>query len=256
MVLSVNTNTGSLSTVRNLSVMQRSARKTSARLSSRLEVSRTADDPAGLTVSERMRAQIGSIAQKITSLDNAINRNNTANSCLEQMESRLLEMREIAVAVTSTGYVDEGMTDVYENELNALASSFNDIIDGAAFGKKKLLDGSDGSLADIGSMEMLDLSTSPSAEQAIVVIDEKLAQVYRVHGELVANTAHELASLRTSLEVSHDRLVGAESAIPDADMAKEQTTLTAELLSICAGTAMLAQGNLMAQNVLGLISAS
>ncbi len=254
MGLSINTNTGSLNTIRNLSMMQRSIKKTAAKLSSGQKINQAADDPAGLVISEQMRAQIGSIAQKITNLDNAINRNQTADSFLVQMEENLLEMREIAVAASSTGNVDEAMVESYESALNDSVEALNGIAESAAFGTKKLLDGSEDSVANLKSTEGFDLSTAESAEAAIDTIDQKLADVHAVHGELGATTAHEYESMRSSLEVSHNNLVESESAVRDADMAKEQTAFLAQMLNINGATAMLAQGNLVSRAVFGLVT--
>jgi flagellin len=253
MGLSINTNTASLNTVRNLSMMQRSIRKTGEKLSSGQRINRAADDPAGLVISEQMRSQIGSIAQEITNLDNAISKNKTADSFLMQLEDRLLEMREMAVAATSSGNLDEKMVEVYENEMNNSASAFNSVVDTASFGTKKLLDGSEGSVADVEDIEQLDLSTADAAEEAIEAVDDKLAEIHEAHGELGATIAHEYESMRSSLEVSHNNLVESESSVRDTDMAIEQTSFVSQMLRIETGAALLAQGNLMAQNVYGLI---
>ncbi len=253
MGLSINTNAGSLNTVRNLSTMQRSIRKTMQKLSSGLRINSAADDPAGLVISEQMRAQIGSIAQEIANLDGIISRNKTADSCLMQMQDRLIDMREVAVAAASNGYVDDSMVEAYESELNNCASAFNSMAETAAFGTKKLLDGSDGSVAEIEDVEQFDLSSPESVEQAVEAIDEKLAEIHGVQGELGASTAHELASMRDSLEISHRNLTESESIIRDADMAREQVNFVSQLLRIQVGTAVLAQGNLLAKNVFGLI---
>jgi flagellin len=224
------------------------------RLSSGSRINAGSDDPAGLVISEQMRTQIGSAAQKMRNMDILISRNNTADSYLVQMEERLLEMREIAVAATSTGYIDERMIDAYENELNGIASTFNGIATDAAFGMKELLDGSDGSVADVKEIEEFDLSDQESAEISIGVIDERLSEIHEVREELGAVTSALLESSRNSLEMSHRNLVESESGIRDADMAKEQTALTLQLLGVHFGTAILSHGNLVAANVFGLVS--
>jgi flagellin len=201
-----------------------------------------------------MRAQIGSIAQEITNLDNVISKNKTADSFLMQLEDRLLEMREMAVAATSSGNLDENMVEVYENEMSNIASAFNSVVDTAAFGTMKLLDGSEGSVAAVEDIEQLDLSTAEAAEEAIAAVDEKLAEIHEAHGALGATIAQEYESMRSSLEVSHNNLVESESSIRDADMAMEQAYFASQMLRIQVGTALLAQGNLMSQNVFGLIS--
>jgi len=254
MGLTINTNTGSMNTVRNLSMMQRALNKTMDKLSSGQKINSAADNPAGLVISEQMRAQIGSIAQKVVNLDTVINKNNTADSALMQMEDNLLEMRDMAVAATSTGSADENMVEAYENAMNNSVDSFNKVVEESSFGNTKLLDGSEGSVADIKLVEEFDLTDSAKAEEAIATIDGKLAEIQKVHGELGATTTHELASMRSSLEISHNNLVAAESNIRDTDMAKEQTNFVSQLLRLQSSTAMLAQGNQLSQAVFGLIT--
>lgn len=254
MGLSVSANMASLNTVRNLSMMHRSIRKTGEKLSSGQRINSAADDPAGLVISEQMRSQIGSIAQEITNLDHVISKNKTADSFLMQLEDRLLEMREMAVAATSSGNLDENMVEAYENEMSNSASAFNSVVDMATFGTMKLLDGSEGSVAAVENIEQPDLSTAEAAEEAIAAVDEKLAEIHEAHGALGATIAQEYESMRSSLEVSHNNLVESESSIRDADMAMEQAYFASQMLRIQVGTALLAQGNLMAQNVFGLIN--
>jgi flagellin len=251
--LSMSTSMASLNTVRNLSMMQRSIRKTGMRLSSGRRINRAADDPAALVISEQMRAQIGSIAQEITNLDNLISKNKTADSFLMQLEDRLLEMREMAVAATSSGNLDENIVEMYGNEMSNSASAFNSVVEAATFGTKKLLDGSEGTVAAVEEIEQLDLSTVEAAEEAIAAVDKKLAEIHEAHGALGATIAQEYESMRSSLEVSHSNLVESESSIRDADMAMEQTYFVSQMLRIQADTALLAQGNLVSRSVFGLI---
>ena len=254
MVLSAASNTGSIVSVRNLSVMQRSARNTLAKLSAGCRECHAAAVAAGLTLPEQIRAHVGAIAGKIRNLDTVIDRNNTAESFLEQMESSLLEMREIAVAAVSSGYIDESMCSAYQHEVHSSKASFNSIVENAVYGDKKLLDGSHGSMARIEAINSLDLSDAESAERAITAIDEKLAEIQRVHGQLEAIAEHEFSSLQASIVLSQTGLVESESAIRDAEMARQHATLTSELLRENTRAAIVAQGNLITDNVFGLMS--
>ncbi len=251
--LSINTNLGTLNTVRNLSTMHRSMRKTMEKLSSGERINRASDDPAGLVISEQMRAQIGSIAKEITNLDLVLAKNKTADSHLMQMENTLIDMREVAVAASSTGYVDEEMTQAYESVLNDSVKSVNRMAEEASFGNSGLFDGSEGSVADLKELSTIDFSDPEQAQNAVGKIDEKLAELQNVHGELRAKSAYEVRAMRENLAVTQQNLAESESMIRDADMAKLQTELVSQKLKVNIGTALLAQGNLMSKSVLGLI---
>lgn len=223
------------------------------KLSSGERINKASDDPSGLVISEKMRAQIGSIAKEITNLDLVLAKNNTADSHLMQMEDQLISMRDVAVAASSTGYVDEGMAQAYETVLNDSVRSVNKMAEEASFGNTGLFDGSAGSVADLDALSTFDLSDPEQAQQAIEKIDEKLSELHSLHGELGAKSAYEVQAMRRNLTVTHQNLTESESTIRDADMAKLQTDLVAQKLKVEISTALLAQGNLMSKSVLGLV---
>ncbi len=251
--IGASTNSTSLNIVRNLSTMQRAVRKTQEKLASGLRINSAADDPAGLVVSEQMRSQVASISQQIVNLETAVNKLGTADEALSTMESQLLEMRELAVAAVSGGYVDESVRDAYETTLNSSVEAFNMTVDSGAFGRQMLFDGSEGSVAEIDKLPQIDLSDRQKAEEAISAIDSKLSEVMEVHGEIGARSKNEIASMRSNLEASHINLTEAESVIRDTDFALEQARLVSLTLRVQAGTSMLAQGSLLSHAVLGLL---
>jgi flagellin len=252
--LSVTAYSGSLNTVRNLSTMQRSVNKTMSKMSSGLAINTAADDPAGLVISEKMRSQIGSIAQQITNLDNLIDKNRTADSYIMKMEEQLIDVREIAVAAASSGSVDDSMAESYNDAVSSSVDTINSQIKNAAYGSKNLLDGSEGSVAKVTELRQFDISKPEQAEQAIEEIDRKLGEVHKIHGELGAKSARELQSMRDSLAVSSSNATASESQIRDGDAAKQQTALVSQMLRLNTGTATLAHGKLLSKSVLGLLS--
>ena len=56
-----------------------------------------------------------------------------------------------------------------------------------------------------------------------------------------------------NLSVSIENISASQSAIRDVDMAAEMVTFTKNQILLQAGTAMLAQANMMPQNVLSLL---
>jgi len=253
-VLNIASTIGSQNTVRNLSAMHRSIRKTAARLVSGKRINNAANDPAGLVVSEHMRAQVASLTQQIVNLDNIISRNRTADSHLVEMEDHLIEMREIAIAAASTGGIDQNQVEAYENEMNHSAEALDKMADDARLGDSALLDGSENSVAEIQRLGHFDLSDSEKVNEAVTRIDERISEIHDVHAGLGAAISHEIEAMRESLAVAHNNLVEAESEIRDSDMALELSVLVSRLVRSDLGTSILAQGNLVSQSVFGLVT--
>lgn len=245
---------GSENTIRNLSAMHRSIRKTSERPISSKRGRAPADDSSGVAASEQMRAQAASLTQQIVNLDNVTSRNRHAYSHLVDMEDHLIEMREVAIAAASTGGLDENQVPLYRRELNQSASEFNEMVCGASYDGSRLLDGSESSVANIERMEKFDLSDISKLESAISRIDESIAQIHDVHARLGASISQEMESLRESLAITHRNLVEAESDICDADAARDHSYYVSRLVRAHSASAVLAQGNLVSQSVFGLVT--
>jgi flagellin len=254
MGISFMNNVGVINTIRNISTIQRSLLKTGSKLSSGLRINTAADDPAGLVISERMRAQIGSIAQELANLDNNINMSNTADQAITGLEDKLIELRELALGAANSAAGDAGTLRAYQDASDNLVSSFNMARDSSSFGNRKLLDGSEGSVADIEKLDQIDLSSPEKAVEAVEYIDEAIKKVTDTHVQVGANTKNYMASFRSNLEVSQNNLMAAESAIRDTDYALEQTNFIKLLLRQKTAMGVLAQGNLQATSVFGLLS--
>lgn len=247
-------NVGVLNTIRNISTIQRSLFKTSQKLSSGLRINSADDDPAGLVISEKMRAQIGSIAQELSNLDNSINKSNVADQALSSLEDQLVELRELALGAAESATNDENTQAAYQNAAENVVASYNRIIEDSAFGKQRLLDGSEGAVTDVRALEEIDISSPEKAAEAVELIDEALSNVTGKHIEVGATTKNYMTSFRNSLEVSQNNLIASESAIRDTDYAREQTEFLGFMIRQQAGIAVLAQGNLQPQAVFGLLS--
>jgi len=252
--LNIASTIGSLNTVRNLSAMHRSIRKTASRLASGKRITRAADDSAGLVVSEQMRAQVASLTQQIVNLDNVIKRNKTADSHLVEMEDHLIEMREIATAAASTGGIEQGQVEAYEDELDRSAEALDKMADDTMLGDSALLDGSENSVAEIQRLGHFDLSDVEKVKEAVTRIDERIKDIQKVHAGLGAAISREIESMRESLAVAHRNLVETESDIRDSGMALEQSGFVSRLVRSDLGSSLLAQGNLVSQSVFGLVT--
>src|SRR5918911_969621 len=97
MSLRVNTNVEALNAHRNLSVTAMGLSKSMEKLSSGLRITRSADDAAGLAISEGMRAQIRGLAQASRNAQDGISLVQTAEGALNEMHAIVQRIRELAV---------------------------------------------------------------------------------------------------------------------------------------------------------------
>ncbi len=252
-MLTVGNNLGAMDATRNLGITQSNLAKNISKLSSGLKINSAADDPAGLVISEQMRAQIGSLEQEIKNTDLSINMYQTASHGMGQLQDDLVQLRSLAVAAANEGYNDEATSAAYDNAAMNLVNSYNRNIENAQFGSQKLLDGSEGSVADLERLSNIDLSSAESAQASIEKIDEQISNLGSEQADIGSKVTHDLGSTRDSLSVSLQNLTAAESTIRDADYAQEVSLFVRNQLLQSSGTAALLHANQSAQGVLGLL---
>ncbi len=97
---------------------------------------------------------------------------------------------------------------------------------------------------------MLDVE---SAQDALKLIDVAVGEISSLRGDLGSFQKNALESNLSSLRVTRENLVSAESTLADADMAEEMSSLVRNQILMSSGTAMLAQANQVPQSVLTLL---
>lgn len=102
MPLQLNTNLPSINVRRILNINNRDLATRIERLSSGLRINRAADDAAGLSVSEGMRAERGGLTQAVKNAEHATNLIQTAEGALNEVNAILIRMRELAVQSSSS----------------------------------------------------------------------------------------------------------------------------------------------------------
>ncbi len=116
--------------------------KSAMRLSSGYRINSAADDPAGLAISEKMRAQIRGLNMAARNCEDAISLVQTAEGALAETHAILQRMRELAIQAasdTNDDYTDRAALDAeYQQLLEELA----DIASQTRFNGRPLLDGS------------------------------------------------------------------------------------------------------------------
>lgn len=107
MPLRVNTNIPALNTRRILSINNRDLKTRIERLSSGLRINRAADDAAGLSISEGMRAELTGLRQAVRNSEQATDLIQTGEGALNEVNAILIRMRELSVQSASSTVNDD-----------------------------------------------------------------------------------------------------------------------------------------------------
>ena len=95
------------------------------------------------------------------------------------------------------------------------------------------------------------LDTAAHAKAFLTTLDDAIGDLNSTRGDIGA-AQNRLGYASANLATTIENTQAAESVIRDVDMADEMTTFTKNQILVQAGTAMLAQANQSAQNVLSL----
>ena len=95
MGLRIQNNVEAFNTHRQLSATSSAASKSMEKLSSGYRINRAADDAAGLAISEKMRGQIGGLAQAQRNAQDGISLVQTAEGALAEVHSMLQRVRDL-----------------------------------------------------------------------------------------------------------------------------------------------------------------
>jgi flagellin len=160
MGLRINQNIAAQNAYRNLSVTDGQMSKSLEKLSSGYRINRAADDAAGLSISEGLRAQIGGLKVAVRNAQDGISVAQTAEGALTEVHSILQRMRDLSVQAANGGSNDLEAKAAAQEEFGQLNEELDRIGSNTAFGKSKLLDGSFGKSQQVAGV-LTDPSGSP-----------------------------------------------------------------------------------------------
>jgi flagellin len=278
MAMTINTNMASLIAQRNLSKTSNALTKSVERLSSGLRINRAGDDAAGLALSTTLKAQIRSINQAVRNSNDAVSMMQTAESGLSEMSNIILRMRELAeqAANESLGSTER---QYLNNEYLALKSEIVRISDVTEFAGLKLLDGTvsagvnfqigykntvndrlsfalgdtDAASLGLNTTGADSISTAALAQSALSLIDASAITVLSERRGDIGALQNRLEYTISNLQAASENFSAANSRIEDADFAMETASYVRNQILVQAGTSVLAQANMIPQQVLTLL---
>jgi flagellin len=249
--------------INNMKHIQRRQDVLSYRLTTGQRINSAADDPAGLAISEKMRAQIRGIRQAQRNALDGISLIQTAEGAMNEIHSILQRMRELSVQAANGTNTDEDRARLNE-EFQQLKEAISQFAQDTEFNTQPLLDGSKekngiilqvgsnmgntmevniGNMDDIG-IEKLDISTQKGAQKAIKALDDSIKEVSSERSKLGA-IQNRLEHTINNLENYEENLTAAESRIRDTDMAKTMIEYTKNQILLMVSQAILAQTMMM-----------
>jgi len=278
MGMTINTNIVSLNAQRNLSKSTAALAKSVERLSSGLRINHAADDAAGLAISTTLKAQTRSINQAVRNANDAVSMLQTAEGGLAEMGNILLRMRELAeqAANESLGSAERGYLN---DEYLALKSEINRISDVTEFAGSKLLDGTlsagvnfqigfkntsndrltltiadtDAESLGLNTANANSISTAAVAQSALAVLDASAIAIISSRRGSLGALQNRLEYTISNLQTAAENYTAANSRIEDADFAAETAAYVRNQILMQAGTAVLAQANVLPQQALTLL---
>ena len=153
----INHNIAALNTYRQLSNNQSTTSKSLEKLSSGLRINRAGDDAAGLAISEKMRGQIRGLDQASRNANDGISLIQTAEGALNETQSILQRMRELAVQAANDTNTGNDRTEI-QKEIDQLTQEIDRIGNSTEFNTKKLLNGGAAVSASVSGVDAARIS--------------------------------------------------------------------------------------------------
>jgi len=272
-MLSIRSNTSSLSAQRSLSENQTGLDSALGKLSSGFRITKAQDDAAGLGVSANLTAQVRSYAQASRNANDGLSVVQTAEASLNEAHNILTRMRELAMQSASDG-VGSTERDFIQKENVQLKAELDRIhtttefngnsVFGQSFKFQVGLRSTSDSVLDVDlsgidvsstglSVNTVDLSTSATnSHNALSGIDAAINTVSGYRATLGAAASRLQSSLNTIAQAS-EAIAAANSRIRDVDVASETSQLSRQQVLVQAGVAVLAQANQAPQVALKLL---
>ena len=255
---------------RNLSSNASNGQKNLEKLSSGYRINRSADDAAGLAISEQMRSKINGLDQATANASDAIGLIQTAEGALTETHSMLQRMVTLATQSANGTYnstaraaigeevtalkaeIDRISSTTDYNGVKPIASTSNITVQiGPTSGETLEITAAKMDAASLG-VSAISVSTVSDSNAAITAINKAINTV-STHRAKLGASQNRLEHTINNLKTTNENMTAAESRIRDTDMAKEMAAFTKNNILNQAAQSMLSQANQQPQGVLSLL---
>src|SRR3954469_8273952 len=202
MGLRINQNIEAMNAYRHLSTTNNNMSKSLEKLSSGFRINRAADDAAGLSISEKLRSQVGGFKVAMQNAQDGISMLQTAEGALNETTSLLQRVHDLAIQ-SANGTQDTESRAAADAEVASSLAEIDRIASSTKYGSMSLLSGSasftfhvgntsgasDKIFVSVSAMQItglaisgLSISTSAAAVSALASIDFAISTVSAQRG--------------------------------------------------------------------------
>ena len=254
----INTNVGALNSSKNAFVNTMATESSMRKLSSGLRISRAADDAAGLSIANKLRAQSRSLTVASANAEQGNAMLQIAEGSASTIQRILERQKELIIQRESTGN-NISVSATLEAEIATLTLETARIIESTNFQGSTVFtslafqvsDSAAGGQVTVnaslaaGTVTLAAAATIANVDTALTAINSVLANIGAGQNRL----DYTVQNLKNSIV----NVKAAESTIRDVDMAEEMANFTKNNILTQAAQAMLSQANQSSQSVLSLL---
>lgn len=256
----------SVNAQRNLSGSRMSMEKAAEKMSSGSRINRSADDAAGLAISDTLNGHIRSFQQAGRNAQDAISLIQVAEGGMNEVSSMLSRMRELSVQ-SASDTIGNTERKYLDNEIQQLKNEIDRLAKGTEFNGRFLLNGTGENMdfqigihnepsldrisynpADTNvtlgklGLSSVGVAEKENAQMSLDVIDESVKVLNGNRAKLGA-LQNRLTTTVASTDVATENFTAAKSRIKDADIATETAEFARTNIMLQSGISVLAQAN-------------
>ncbi len=267
MVMSINTNSGAMAALQNLSKTSQSLETTQLRITTGLRVNGPKDDAATFAIAQNMRGDIAGMNAVKTALSMGEATVNVAISAGQAVSDLLTEMKAKVVQANQAG-LDTDSKDALQNEFTSLRNQLTTIVETAEFNGKNLITSSasalsvlstvEGSTISVAAQELntssIGVSTSElstGASQALEDVDTAIVTVSNALASLGSSAKRAEIQAEFTVQLV-DILKQGVGNLVDADLAEESAALQSLQIKQQLGVQALSIANAGPTSILAL----
>ncbi|MBX7259666.1 MAG: flagellin FliC, partial [Candidatus Hydrogenedentes bacterium] len=224
----------------------------------------------GLAIAEGFRSVVSGTQVAQRNSQDGVSLVQTAEGSLSESTNILQRIRELAVQ-SANGTQSDANRRALQDEVSQLLSQIDDIAQdtefngikvlsvaqtitlqaGAQQGQTLVLNVRGASTRDLG-ISTVNISSVAGAVSALAQLDSAIQSVSSLRATFGA-FQNRLEFTINTLAIQEENSAAAQSAIRDADIARETITFTRNQILVSAGTSVLAQANVLPQTALTLL---
>lgn len=266
MGMRINTNIEAINAQRNLRINQAKMGDNFQKSASGLRINKSADDAAGLAISDNLRGSIASFGQATRNAQDGISFIQVAEGAMTEIGGMVTRLRELSVQASSDT-IGQNERNYLNKEAQQLKLEVERIAQGTDYNGTKLLNGTgnkldfqigikndefldrisydpgmtNSSLDNLG-LASIDLSDKTAAQNGLDKIDASV-QVINGNRATLGALQNRLKSTIANTEVAIENFSAARSRIMDADYSQVSADMARDTVKTQASTSVLAQAN-------------